>query len=195
VTSPLPIEFLRGCGLSDEAIRSLDSPSQPRYHSCFISYSSSDEQFVKRLYDDLQKRGVRCWFAPKDLRIGERIRTSIDGGIRARERLLLVLSEAAAQSPWVEKEVETAFEEERRRGDLVLFPIRLDDAAFSMDAGWVADIRRSRHVGDFRDWRSSKGYEEALDRLLRDLREDAGAQQGVGPDDRSPSAPARRSTP
>jgi hypothetical protein len=38
-----------------------------------------------------------------------------------------VLSENAVNSNWVEKEVETAFEKERQRKALVLFPIRLDE--------------------------------------------------------------------
>ena len=41
-------------------------------------------------------------------------------------KLLLVLTESSVKSPWVEKEVETALEKERKRGQTVLFPIRLD---------------------------------------------------------------------
>jgi hypothetical protein len=41
-----------------------------QYYSCFISYSSKDDAFAKRLHADLQNTGVRCWFAPHDLPIG-----------------------------------------------------------------------------------------------------------------------------
>jgi hypothetical protein len=60
----LPDVFLRGCGLSDEFIQHLESlwikPIQ--FYSCFISYSTKDDDFAQRLYADLQARGIRCWF-------------------------------------------------------------------------------------------------------------------------------------
>ena len=96
------------------------------YYSCFISYSSKDQSFTERLYADLQNKGVRCWFAPEDMKIGDKIRDRIDQSIRIHDKLLLVLSENSINSAWVEKEVETAFEEERKRKKTVLFPLRLD---------------------------------------------------------------------
>ena len=38
-----------------------------QYFSCFISYSTHDQEFADRLYADLQAKGVRCWFAPHDI--------------------------------------------------------------------------------------------------------------------------------
>jgi hypothetical protein len=57
----IPEVFLKGIGAPDtfiEYARSL--AAQPiQYYSCFISYSSKDEAFVKRLYADLQNNNVR----------------------------------------------------------------------------------------------------------------------------------------
>jgi hypothetical protein len=77
------------------------------YHSCFISYSSKDEEFANRLHADLQAVHVRCWFAPEDLKIGEKFRPKIDEAIRLHDKLLLVLSKNSVASPWVETEVRT----------------------------------------------------------------------------------------
>src|SRR5262249_26215345 len=69
----LPPAFLRGCGLPDRLINDFASlvnePSQ--FYSCFISYSTKDQKFAERLYADLQNKGVRCWFAPEDMKIGD----------------------------------------------------------------------------------------------------------------------------
>jgi hypothetical protein len=81
-----------------------------------------------------------------------------------------ILSEHSVNSIWVEKEVETAFEKERQQNRTVLFPIRLDDAVMETEQAWAADIRRTRHIGDFRDWKSHTSYKKSFDRLLRDLR-------------------------
>ena len=139
------------------------------YYSCFISYSSKNQDFAERLHDDLQAKGVRCWFAPEDLKIGDKFRTRIDEAIHIHDKLLLVLSEHSVNSKWVEKEVETAFDKETP-DHTVLFPIRLDEAVMKTDRAWAADIRRTRHIGDFSNWKDHDAYQKAFDRLLRDLK-------------------------
>jgi hypothetical protein len=140
-----------------------------RYYSCFISYSSQDESLAKQLYTDLKAKGVSCWFPPEDLKIGDEFRSRIDESIQVYDRLLIILSEDSVKSRWVQKEVETAFEKERQEDRIVLFPIRIDDAVMRSTVGWAADIRRQRHIGDFRQWRDHDAYQRALSRLLRDL--------------------------
>jgi TIR domain len=81
-----------------------------------------------------------------------------------------VLSANSIDSDWVEKEVETAFEKERETESIVLFPVRLDDAVMESKTGWSADIKRTRHIGDFRRWKDHDGYRKAFERLLRDLK-------------------------
>ena len=171
----LPLAFLRGCGVPDALIDYLPSllGEVLQFYSCFISYSSKDQDFAERLHADLQDKGVRCWFAPEDLKIGARTRPAIDEAIRVRDKLLLILSEKSIESDWVEKEVETAFEEERRRKETVLFPIRLDNTVMQTGEAWAADIRRTRNIGDFRDWKKHESYQKAFERLIRDLKQEA----------------------
>lgn len=169
----IPESFLRGCGVPEDFIKLIPSlTSQPfNFYSCFISYSSQDDDFARRLHADLQSNAVRVWFAPEDLKIGDRIRDRIDQSILFHDKLLLILTEQSIQSDWVEKEVETAFEKERKNpGKTVLFPIRLDGAVMDTDKAWAADIRRARNIGDFTDWKNHDSYKEAFDRLLRDLK-------------------------
>jgi hypothetical protein len=73
-----------------------------QFYSCFISYRAKgeDEEFAKRLYADLQDRGVRCWFDKHDLPIGAKIWDAIDEAIKLRDKLLLILSENSIQSDW-----------------------------------------------------------------------------------------------
>jgi hypothetical protein len=168
----IPEVFLRGAGIPDTFIAYITSLTDQaiQYYSCFISYSSKDEAFAQRLHADLQQKGVRCWFAPEDMKIGDKIRPIIDQSIRVHDKLLLVLSEHSINSTWVEKEVETAFEEEHRRKQTVLFPVRLDEAVMETDQAWAANIRDTRHVGDFSRWKDHDAYQQAFERLLRDLK-------------------------
>ena len=169
-SGPLPLTFLRGVGLPDMMISYLPSllGQAIQHYSCFISYSGKDQNFAERLSADLQNKGVRCWFAPHDMPIGGKILDEIDAAIRLREKLLLILSEHAIASDWVEDEATKAFEEERRRGQTVLFPIRLDDAVLDTNEAWAAKLR-ARHIGDFRRWKDHDAYTKAFERVLRDL--------------------------
>ncbi|MEP6935037.1 MAG: pentapeptide repeat-containing protein, partial [Nitrospirota bacterium] len=71
----LPLPFLRGCGLPDTLIAYLPSLLNQaiQFYSCFISYSTEDQDFAARLHADLQDKGVRCWFAPHDMQGGKYI--------------------------------------------------------------------------------------------------------------------------
>jgi uncharacterized protein YjbI with pentapeptide repeats len=168
----IPEAFLRGCGVPDNFIEYVGSLTGKafEYYSCFISYSTKDESFAQRLHNDLQGQGVRCWFAPEDMKIGDKIRDRIDQSIRIHDKLMIVLSEHSINSSWVEAEVETALEEEDKRKQTVLFPIRLDEAVMQTGQAWAAHIRRTRHIGDFTEWEHHPSYQQAFTRLLRDLK-------------------------
>jgi hypothetical protein len=171
----MPEGFLRGAGVPDDFIVYMRSlVAKPiEFYSCFISYSSKDQEFAERLYADLQQKGVTCWFAPEDLKIGDKFQERIEESVRWYDKLLLVLSDNSIRSAWVEREVQAAFEKEQRQpGRTVLFPIRLDEAVMETPKAWAADIRRTRHIGDFRRWKEHDSYREALERLLRDLKAD-----------------------
>lgn len=73
-------------------------------------------------------------------------------------------------SQWVEQEVETAFEKERKENRTVLFPIRLDKTVMEIEGGWSAFIRNTHNIGDFARWKRHDACQKALDRLLRDLK-------------------------
>lgn len=149
------------------------------FYSCFISHSSADAEIAGRINEDLRRHHVTCWYAPEDLKVGDKFRQKIDESIRLHDKLLLILSKSSIGSRWVTSEVEAALEEEDRRvraapaelrgNTTVLFPIRVDATVFKARGGWVADLRRTRHIGDFLNWRDPDAYNAAFARLLRDL--------------------------
>jgi hypothetical protein len=177
----IPELFLKGAGIDDTFITYIRSlvGKAIEYYSCFISYSSKDDAFARRLYTDLQSKNVRCWFAPEDLKIGDKIRTGIDEAIRIHDKLLLILSKSSVSSGWVEREVKTALAKERRDKRTVLFPVRVDNAVFESPFEWATEIRHERNIGDFTRWKNHDDYEKAFTRLLRDLKAEAYKQNWV----------------
>ena len=177
----IPQKFLRGTGVPENLIAyipSLTAPGAIQFYSCFISYSTRDQEFADRLYADLQNKGVRCWFAPHDVQGGKKLDEQIDDAIRMHERLLLILSPHSMESDWVQKEIRKARKRERVEKKRVLFPVRLtsyetirDWELFDADEGrdLAAEIREF-YIPDFSEWKSHDLYVKELEKLLRDLR-------------------------
>jgi len=164
-SGPLPLSFVRGVGLPESLIEGLPSLLNQalQHYSCFISYSSKDQEFADRLHGDLQSNGVRCWFAPA------KTWDAIDEAIKLRDKLLLILSRNSIDSDWVEDEVTKAFTEERDRKQSILFPICIDDAVMETPEAWARKLRDKRNIGDFRRWKDHDAYKESLGRVVRDL--------------------------
>jgi uncharacterized protein YjbI with pentapeptide repeats len=179
-SGPLPLPFLRGCGLSDEYIKYLPSLLNQaiQFYSCFISYSTMDQAFVERLHADLQNQGVRCWFVPHDTQGGKKVHEKGDEAIRVYDRLLLIISAASLNSEWIKEEIAKARKWELGEHRRVLFPVRLvgfetlrDWECFDADTGKdSAREIRQYFIPDFSDWKNHEKYQSAFERLLKDLK-------------------------
>lgn len=176
----IPEIFLRGTGVPDNFITYMRSLAGTaiEFYSCFISYSTKDQEFAERLHADLQANNVRCWFAPHDMAGGKKIHEQIDEAIRLHDKLLLILSPASIASAWVETEIAKARKREVRDERRVLFPVRLVDfetlkdwECFDADTGKdSAREIREFFIPDFSDWKNHDSYQNAFQRLLKDLK-------------------------
>ncbi len=172
----IPEVFLKGCGLPDTFIEYAHSlTSKPiEFYSCFISHSTADKAFADRLHADLQAKGVRCWYAPHDMKGGQKIHVQIGEAIRTHEKLLLILSESSINSEWVKQEITKAKKREDREGKRVLFPISLIE--YSKIQEWefpdskgrdLAEEIRLYYIPSFVGWdKDNEAYTTELERLL-----------------------------
>ena len=181
----IPDEFLRGAGVPEDVITHLlpliraGDPIQ--FYSCFISYSGKDEAFAKRLHQRMRAAGLRVWFAPEDMKGGEKLHEQLERAIQLHDRLLLVLSDTSIQSPWVEREIRHACQTERKEGRRKLFPIRLTDyntlhewkCHDSKSGRDLAEEVRQYFIPDFSNWKDHDAFEKSFDKLLADLKSGA----------------------
>jgi hypothetical protein len=178
----IPEAFLRGCGVPDDFITYLPSVIGAReavqFYSCFISYSTRDEEFARRLYSRMRDEELRVWFAPEELKGGMKLYEQIERAIQLHDRLLLVLSESSMQSKWVINEIQRARETELKEGRRKLFPIAIVEfekvkawRRFDADTGEdLAKEVRDYFIPDFSNWKDYDAFEKAFKNLLRDLR-------------------------
>lgn len=198
----LDLEFLRGLGLTDWEIEvtKLYAPAiglsdindiiykifeyrseQPlQFYSCFISYSNLDETFAKNIYEDLQDSGVRCWYAPEELKAGQKVNQQINEAIHVHEKLIIILSEESLKSDWVKHELRKAVKREDKEQKQILFPISL--ISFDSLKNWeffdnstgidIAERVREYFIPVFDNWQNEESYQKVFNRFLGNLKSD-----------------------
>ena len=77
-------------------------------HNVFISYASTDSAVAGIVCEAMERDGITCWIAPRNVIPGEFYADALVHAIDASRVLVLVLSENAASSPHVLREVERA---------------------------------------------------------------------------------------
>ncbi len=180
----IPESFLRDAGMPEELIHYVPSligaQEGIRFHSCFISFSFKDVEFAHRLHSRMRDAKLLVWFAPEDGQGGKKLHEQIETQIQVQDKLLLVLSQASIQSPWVAHEIYTARQREIREKRQVLFPIALcsfEDIrkwnCFDADSGKdMAREIREYLIPDFSTWKDHNKFEAEFKKLLRDLQSD-----------------------
>ncbi len=64
----------------------------------FISHSSQDRRVADRLCDALERRGLGCWLASRDIAPGENFQEAIVKAIRSVRAMVLVFTGSANNS-------------------------------------------------------------------------------------------------
>ena len=168
----IPEEFLRGAGVPEHFISYTGYLNEKafKHSSCFISFSGNDRHFIEKIGEDLQREGIRCWYAPEEMKMGDAIRQQVDQLIRVQDKLLVVLSKFSVESQWIQKEVAAAIEEEHHRNKTVLFPVRLDNGRMDTEKEWLKDLQKTHRIYDFTALQSWETYFAQFSRLIDDIR-------------------------
>lgn len=97
-----------------------------RRFDVFVCHSSQDDAIVAAIVSALERDGVRCWIAPRDVIAGRNWGEAIIEAIESCPAMLLVLSRSSNESQQVLQEVERAI---ARR--VTVIPVRIHDVAVS----------------------------------------------------------------
>ncbi|NOY67005.1 MAG: toll/interleukin-1 receptor domain-containing protein [Gammaproteobacteria bacterium] len=90
--------------------------------AAFISHASRDIDKALELVELLEKKGLNCWIAPRNIRPSKSYSHEISHGISASKCLILLLSDEANQSDAVRNEIELAFRKKKP-----IFPVRIEE--------------------------------------------------------------------
>jgi adenylate cyclase len=93
-------------------------------HDVFLSYSADDKGAANAVLAGLERQGIRCWIAPRDIPAGSEYGQEIVEAVRACRIFVVIFSASANTSPHVRREVERAVSTER-----IIVPFRIENVA------------------------------------------------------------------
>lgn len=86
----------------------------------FISYRNEDREAAARICEALEKNGISCWIAPRDIPAGVEWPMAITAGLKRCHTLVLILSSHSKVSKQIAREVESA---DRNGANILTFRI------------------------------------------------------------------------
>jgi hypothetical protein len=94
----------------------------------FVSHASEDkERFVNRFAERLRENGVDAWLDKWEMLPGDSLVDKIfEDGLKGAQAVIVVLSRASAEKPWVREELNAAFVKRVNTGSK-LIPVVIDD--------------------------------------------------------------------
>jgi hypothetical protein len=122
----------------------------------FISHAVRDGAAkASELVASLETSGNECWIAPRDIVPGRTYPAQIMAAIREGRGLVVLLTEAAIQSPDVLQEVQIAHSSQR-----LIVPVAVGEARLSDDLGYFLSVRQ--HL----NWSSAEAVAAAVAKVL-----------------------------
>lgn len=130
----------------------------------FLSYSRSDSTIVDKIANDLQKEGIDIWLDRKNLQAGQDWQEQIENALNEASFLILFISKNSLESKAVQRELRSAFENQKRTGGTRLIPILLEKVELPEFLSAIQYI-------DFTD-----SYYQGMQSLIETLRTSSGVK-------------------
>src|SRR5229473_3020150 len=159
----------------------------------FVSHLSEDRAAALQVVAELERRSVRCWIAPRNVRAGRPFDDEIANAIDGCRAMLLIFSERCNDSEYIRREVTVAVEANK-----IVIPFRIENAQPKRglrvrlaDLHWIdAFVAREQAIDEAM---LAKVRGQAVEEVIRTLGPDEtmSARPLAGGDQPPPAAPAR----
>lgn len=124
----------------------------------FLSHTHRDKKMVRRLAKDLQAAGVAVWLDEWRVDVGESVPMRVQAGLTESPFVGVWLTKNSVESPWVEKEWQTALHEELSDRRVRVLPLLGEDCEIPL-------LLKDKVYADF-----TQSYEQGLSELLDALK-------------------------
>jgi hypothetical protein len=106
-----------------EALATAGDDVRTQRRWTFISFCTHDRKAATEILNELERAGVRCWIANRDVPYGRDYQAAIVNALKQADSMVLVFSNAANDSEDVAREVALAGGRK-----ILILPVRIEDA-------------------------------------------------------------------
>ena len=89
----------------------------------FVSHVSDDRDAAMEIVAELERRGIRCWVAPRNVRLGRPFDDEIDAAIKKCLAMLLIFPDHCNENDYIRRELTVAGNCRK-----LVLPVRIEDA-------------------------------------------------------------------
>lgn len=134
-------------------------------NNVFISYAFKDEEQAKSICRYLERFGLKCWIACRDIEVGSNYMPLITTAIRNSSAFIVLISKNSMHSQQVENEVAIANSE--LKNGLKRFPILIDSDVdpYSLD-GALCYLATAVQICD---WNQQREQKQLVQRIAEEL--------------------------
>jgi hypothetical protein len=101
----------------------IDEKQTEDFYDCFISHASEDkEDFVRPLAEKLSEAGFKVWYDDFQLKVGDKLRRSIDRGLASSRFGIVVFSPDFFKKNWTQYELDGLVQREMS-GEKAILPL------------------------------------------------------------------------
>ena len=104
----------------------------------FVSYGSTDNEKAVETLNMLERAGISCWFAQRDIPPGENYAVEIPRAIKNCEYFVLLLSNESQESPFVKLELDQAIKHRKQ-----IMPVLLEEIHQTEDTNFFLNSKQS----------------------------------------------------
>jgi len=122
MTSLPPIEHRKRVKTAKSAAKLALLPRSATPGPVFVSHVAEDYEKALKIVVQLERRGIRCWIAPRDVHAGRSFDDQIAAAIEACWAMLLIFSSRNNQSDYIRREVTVADDTGK-----IIIPFRIEN--------------------------------------------------------------------
>jgi len=128
----------------------------------FISHSSADKPFARKLDATLSGQGVRVFLDERDIKIGDSIPRKIREGLSIATHVIYVISSNSLKSKWVQDELDIAKMRQNESAGCIILPVLIEDIE-------VPIVFRHIRYANFVAWQDNLSFMKETTRLMEAL--------------------------
>lgn len=127
--------------------------------SVFLCHNVKDKPFVRKLARDLGNHGVKVWLDEAEIKVGDSLIEKIRSGLDKVDYVAAILSPNSIESPWVQKEIDVAMNQEINGKKIKVLPVMYQKCD-------LPGLLLGKFYADFS---AESRYEDAFEKLVHSI--------------------------